>query len=375
MEPVRLDPEQAHCPRVGRRRRHGGLQLLTTDARKKRIALIGAGSISTIHLSTLVESPHVELVAIADVDLERASRQAKAFGVPRAYGAVDALFDEETLDAVDIALPHDQHVSIARHALDRGIDVICEKPLGTSTSEAWELISLAHAEGRTILVKSYQRAAEPLARLARLLHEGAVGTPYLATALFASDRRSALADPTDWHADWQRCGGGVFIDSGYHLVDGFRMLFGEVKEVVAAYGGSTYRAPDKAEDHGTLLLTFAGKVIGSVTCTWLDTSQEFRTERRVFGDGGSLELHETYARAVLRGFRSGRVFVEETFDDAWPRANAAAMDVMIERLCAGGDAGASAEEAVRTLRVLEAGYESSRRGCAVTVTTDHDDAV
>ncbi len=134
---------------------------------RARIAVIGTGWWATYtHIPGLLEYPAAELVAIADRDPERLRIAATTYGIARAYEDYRAMLAQETLDGVIVATPHATHYAIARDCLARGIHVMVEKPLTLHATEARELVQLARARGRALLV-GYPYNLKPQALRAR----------------------------------------------------------------------------------------------------------------------------------------------------------------------------------------------------------------
>ena len=105
-----------------------------------RIALAGAGMISAYHLTGWKQTPGAEVVAICDAVLEKARTRAIEFGVSRAYANFVTMLDKEKPDAVDIVTPVETHAPLARIAVDRGVHVMCQKPMAPTLAEAEALV-------------------------------------------------------------------------------------------------------------------------------------------------------------------------------------------------------------------------------------------
>jgi predicted dehydrogenase len=121
------------------------------DPTPLRVGLVGAGMISAHHLIAWSRVPEAKVVAIVDPDLSRAAARAAEFGIPRHYASLDELLDrEKAIDAVDIASPRETHARLVRLAAERGIDVLCQKPLAPTFGEADALVR--DVEGRIRLM-------------------------------------------------------------------------------------------------------------------------------------------------------------------------------------------------------------------------------
>ena len=123
-------------------------------AERLKVAVIGVGHLGRHHARLLGEMSDVELVAVADIDAERARAAAAASGA-RTTADYRELFD--TVDAVSVAVPTELHHQVALPFLERGKGVLVEKPMARSVAEADELIAAASTTGATLLVGHTER--------------------------------------------------------------------------------------------------------------------------------------------------------------------------------------------------------------------------
>jgi D-apiose dehydrogenase len=105
-----------------------------------RIVVAGAGAISAYHLTGWKQTPGVALAAICDTVLEKARTRAIEFGVSRAYADFTTMLDREKPHAVDIVTPVETHAPLVRIAADRGVHVMCQKPMAPTLAEADPLV-------------------------------------------------------------------------------------------------------------------------------------------------------------------------------------------------------------------------------------------
>src|SRR5262249_32823817 len=123
-----------------------------------RVALVGAGNISSHHLPAYVRfRDQVELVAVCDLDEALARRRAREAGVERVYTDVDSLLREVACDALDVCVTHDQHAPIALAAIEAGRHVLVEKPFALTLTDCRKLVTAAERVGVTLMVGQNQR--------------------------------------------------------------------------------------------------------------------------------------------------------------------------------------------------------------------------
>jgi predicted dehydrogenase len=122
-------------------------------ADKKRIGVIGAGWWSTdYHLPGLLSHPDAEVAAICDRDPARLKAAAQAYNIAATYADHAEMLAKESLDGAIVATPHKTHAAIARDVLAAGLHLLLEKPMTLYARDARELVELARAKGREIVM-------------------------------------------------------------------------------------------------------------------------------------------------------------------------------------------------------------------------------
>ena len=109
----------------------------------RKIGLAGAGMVSYHHLlAWQSQRPRAEVVAIADPGAAQAAERASAFGIGATFSDARTMMDTVALDALDVAAPREVHAQIVELAAERGIPVLCQKPLAPTLAEAEALVTL-----------------------------------------------------------------------------------------------------------------------------------------------------------------------------------------------------------------------------------------
>ncbi|MGI8458850.1 MAG: Gfo/Idh/MocA family protein [Propionibacteriaceae bacterium] len=199
-----------------------------------RIGMIGGGSIAALHLASYDRNPRAEVVAVADMNLERARAVAERWGAPRAYADPAALLADPAVDAVSICTWNNTHAALARAAIEAGKHVLVEKPISRTYAEAQEVQSAAEASDRVVQVGFVRRHSGNCRVLKSFIDAGDLGEVYYAKA--SAIRR--VGNPGGWFADRSISGGGPLIDVGVHVIDLAWYLMGCPRAV--AVSGHTY---------------------------------------------------------------------------------------------------------------------------------------
>ena len=338
-----------------------------------RGAAVGAGYFSQFHYDAWRRmAPAVEIVALCDTNRERAHEAAERFGVPRLYDDVIRMLDAERPDFLDVITPPDSHVAIARAAGERGVHLLCQKPLAPGLSEASLLVGEAERHGIRLMVHDNFRFQPWHQELRKLVNGGAIGRLHSVVC------RTRLGD--GWQPDaylsrqpyFRTMPKFLIRETGVHFIDVFRALAGEVRQV---YARLRQLNPDIAgEDSALVVLDFENGVSGlwdanryneSLSADPRYTFGEFLLE----GDRGALRLNEDGGILVqpLGQPASVHVYPHERRGFAGDSCYLAIRH-FVERLTDGGAFETNGRDYLRTIAVEEAVYESAATNRPVLVT-------
>lgn len=193
------------------------------------VGVIGAGVISGQYLENLTAFPDLDVLFVADIDLERAKSQAEAFGVPGS-GTVDELLAHPGIEiVVNLTIPV-AHVEVALRALAAGKNVWTEKPFALDRESGRALLAESARTGLRVATAPDTFLGAGLQTAKRLIAEGAVGTPLTASAVFQA------SGPEAWHPNpdfLYAAGAGPLFDMGPYYVTALVQNLGPVKRVSA----------------------------------------------------------------------------------------------------------------------------------------------
>lgn len=321
-----------------------------------RVGLVGAGAIAQAYLKALEGLGDARLVAIADTRAEAARAVAEG-GRCAAFAGHEAMADAGGCDAVVVCTPPSTHGAIGRHFLERGIPVLCEKPLSTDVASALALKAAAERHGTLLTMASKFRYVDDVIRAKAIVASGILGDIVEVENVF-----SARVDMTRrWNADRAVGGGGVLIDNGTHSVDILRYLAGPIVQVLAV---EERRAQDVAvEDTVHLLTRTADGITGKVDLSW-SLTKELDSYINIHGTRGTVRVGWRESR--YRQSSGGDWVV---FGRGYDKI--AAFRRQLENFL-GAIRGReplliTLDDAIASVEVIQAAYASLRRGRWVTV--------
>jgi predicted dehydrogenase len=240
----------------------------------RRAAIVGTGAIASSHAEALrAAGERIELVAVVDVDTDRATAFAQEWGVPRVHPRLASLLDTEQLDVVHVCTPPRSHVPLALDCLAANVHVLVEKPPALSLSEIDTLIAAERKSAGRVATVFQHRFGPAAIRLRRLLAEGVLGRSLVAKSDTLWYRDDAYFE-VPWRGTWESEGGGPTMGHGIHQFDLMLSVLGPWQEIRAV---AARQARDvRTEDVSMALVTFADGTVASVVNSLLsprETSQ------------------------------------------------------------------------------------------------------
>jgi predicted dehydrogenase len=338
------------------------------------LGIIGAGNISDEYLRAMTAAPDLRVVAIADLDRERAAAQAEKYGI--ASAAPDELPTRDDVEiVVNLTIPA-AHVEVGLAAVAAGKHVWAEKPLALDRTSARRLLDAATAAGVEVGNAPDTILGEAIQHSQLLLDGGAVGTPRTLLTLMQGP------GPDVWHPRPQFLfarGAGPLFDIGPYYVATMVQLLGSVTSVHAL--GSRPRAtrvvgagPDAGSEfpvevwtHVSALLSFESGVVGTSVFSF-----DSWVERQLFevtGDAGTLEVPVSVfdgpSRIKPAGDRTAPW--EELPPPGVPRGRGAGVVEMARAIRAGRRPRANGDLAFHVLDVMLAIEESIEAGRTIEI--------
>ncbi len=185
-----------------------------------RVGVIGCGQIGKAHIAHYAASPHVDLVALADIDEAELHRVADMHGVAHRYTDVRALLARDDLTAVDVCLHNNFHMPATLAALEAGKHVFCEKPMAGSWVDAQTMHAAAREAGLQLSIQNRLFFTPETQVARRLVEEGRLGRLYHAASRGFRRRGRPFVDgygsPT--FVQKRNASGGALYDMGvYHI--------------------------------------------------------------------------------------------------------------------------------------------------------------
>jgi predicted dehydrogenase len=250
-----------------------------------------------MYLPPLTNHPHAEVMAVCGRRAAVADEFADRWGVPHRFTDHRELIDSGLVDAVVVSTSNDSHHAITMQALDRGLHVLCEKPLAQNVAQAEEMAAKAAAAGVVTMVQ-FTYSYMPVFQFARrLVAEGYVGRVHHINMRYYT--AYAFDTAYTWRFDAELAGSGVIGDLASHWVYVSRWLLDDTETSVGALAstfverkprpdGSPY---EQGEDSVVLTVRYASGAYGILqTCavSWEGTPFGQTHHLEIHGDAGTI---------------------------------------------------------------------------------------
>ncbi len=228
--------------------------------KRVRVAVIGAGYFSQFHAQGWTAIDQAALVGICDADVNKAAEFAHRFAIPAVFGDAGAMLDALRPDLVDIVTPPPTHLPLVRACCERGIAVVCQKPLAPCYEEAVQLVDASERAGIKLIVHENFRFMPWYREARRLIDARMLGSLHaIAFRLRPGDGQGAIAY-LDRQPYFQAMPRFLVYETGIHFIDTFRYLMGEVSAVYARL--RRVNPVIAGEDAGYIVFEFASGATG-----------------------------------------------------------------------------------------------------------------
>jgi UDP-N-acetyl-2-amino-2-deoxyglucuronate dehydrogenase len=332
-----------------------------------RVVVVGCGRISDRHFDAIEAHPEMTLVGVSDDLPDRARVAGERYGVP-AFTSYAAMLKETDADAAVICTPSGLHPRHGIMAAERGLHVICEKPMATRLEEADQLVRTCDDAGVHLFVVKQNRLNPGIQLLKHAMELGRFGRVYMASVRVFWNRPQSYYDLAPWRGTWE-FDGGAFMNQASHYVDLVQWLMGPVETVSAKIATLARRI--ETEDTGAAILRFRNGALGVLETTMLTYPRNLEGSITILGEKGTVQIGGTALNRVEEW-----QFAEYHDDDREAEALRVAPDPLsvygsghrpyyenVVRVLRGeAAAGTDGREGRKSLELILGIYESARTG-------------
>jgi predicted dehydrogenase len=336
------------------------------------VAVVGCGFFAQNHLNAWrdLAKDGVDLIAVCDIDADKAKAAAKNFNVPRWYTDLDELLAKEKPGLIDIVTRVETHREQVLKTVAKKIPTIVQKPFGFNLGDCRAMTLAAKKAGVFLAVHENFRFQAPLRRITELLRQGVIGTPSWGRVSFRTDYDIYKGQP--YLLNETRF---VINDLGVHVCDLARAFLGEVEHVTCETQRRNPKA--KGEDTATMMMKHTNGAVSMVECTYgahrlPDIFPQTLLELE--GPKGAIILYKNFDLEIMV---DGKITKEHADAEVlhwaarpWHIIQESVLATnahILKALRSGKPADVSAEDNFKTFACCEAAYKSAATGKAVAL--------
>ena len=335
------------------------------------IGILGGGNISQTHARATRDIDGVEITAICGQNVEKVTRLAKAYG-GSVYDNLKGFFRHKPMEIVLIGSPSGLHSEHGIAAAHQGLHVLIEKPIDITVDRADALIAACEKARVKLGVFFQDRVSSDFMKLRDLIDSGKLGNPVLMSARIKWYRAPEYYEQSRWRGSWALDGGGALMNQGIHTVDLLLWLLGDIVSVQAK--AITALHDIEVEDTVVASFEFSSGAVGTlevatsvypgyprrVELTWSEGTMVLENDRVVSADLRTPISEFTSQEAECEDDRSNTPVISDT------RGHKTIIEDFIRAIETNGTPICDGHQARRSVEVVQAVYESSRTGQAIT---------
>jgi predicted dehydrogenase len=316
-----------------------------------KFGLIGAGGIAQAYSAAIQSMPTASLVAIADSNLEAAQKMAAEHDA-KVFDSFESLAGDAEVDAVIVCTPPLFHEAHCCAFLEKGVHVLCEKPLSINSASAVAMLNAAKKGNAVFTMASKFRFVDDVTDAKEFVESGKLGDIILYENCF-----SGKVDMTKrWNSNPEVSGGGVLIDNGTHSLDIMRYLLGNLREIRVVEGIRVQSM--SVEDTVHVFVRAESGAMGCIDLSWsLHKPSDYFIS--LYGTEGTLQI----------GWRGSRYKLNDdkdwtTFGTGYDKIGAFRNQLtnFVGAIQNGEELIIKPEDGVASVCTVEAAYEALERG-------------
>jgi UDP-N-acetyl-2-amino-2-deoxyglucuronate dehydrogenase len=258
--------------------------------KKIGFAIIGCGRIAQRHAEHIVKFG--KLIAACDNVKGKADVFRDKYGA-KSYGNIDELLSNlDEIDVVSICSPNGLHAEHAIKCLNKGVHVLCEKPLAISVNDCGEMIKAAEKNNKRLFAIKQNRFNPPVEAVKNAIDNGKLGKIY-SIQLNCFWNRNVEYYHNSWKGTKDLDGGTLYTQFS-HFIDLLYWMIGDVKRAYALTGNFDHKDSIEFEDTGVAILEFYTGAIGSINYTVNSFEKNMEGSLTIFAEKGTIKIGGQY---------------------------------------------------------------------------------
>ncbi|MBF0421572.1 MAG: Gfo/Idh/MocA family oxidoreductase [Magnetococcales bacterium] len=332
--------------------------------------LVGCGRIYRKHVEALRQCHLARLIAVCDPNEQRAQQSGASEDIPH-YLHMEAMLDAHPeIDVINILTPSGLHAGQCVLAAQRGKNVVVEKPMALTLADAERMVKVCDANKVRLFVVKQNRFNPAIQLLRRKFEAGAFGKITQGSVRVRWSRNQAYYDQDAWRGTW-KMDGGVFANQASHHVDLLQWFLGDVESVYAKT--ATQLVDIEVEDTGLAILKFTSGALGLIEATTATRPSDLEGSLSILGEKGTVVVGGFAVNQIETwhfGDPEERARMEKpdhSFRDVYGLGHAAFINDVCNSILNNGPALVDGLEGMKSLRLINALYESAETGKEISL--------
>lgn len=336
--------------------------------RNVKVAVVGCGHIGRRHVNVLRAHSQVSLVAVCDINPEVRKELQALDNPPAVYEDYDRMLEQESADIVNVCTPHGLHADMSIQALQKGYQVLVEKPMALTTEASERMIRAAEEADARLYVVKQNRYNVPIKMTDKALRENRLGRIFMVQCNVLWNRHDPYYENSSWRGV-KALEGGALHTQVSHFIDLLAWWFGDLKNAKAMV--DTMNHDIEFEDCGVAALRFESGVIGSLNWTTCVYNSNYEGSITIIGENGTIKIGGPYLNEIefwdVKAYPMPRdvEFTDEPNDYGSYKGTSSnhnvLIDKVVEQFLTDRKGVVEGEEGKKTIRAIEMIYDAAER--------------
>ncbi len=269
---------------------------MNDDNQKIRFAVVGAGHIGKRHAEMIRREAEAELVAMADVR-SKEECDAESFEVPFFSSMEEMLESGISIDVVNVCTPNGLHAQQSLLALENGMHVVCEKPMGLSKDNCEKVIFKSLQKSKSVFCVMQNRYSPPSEWIKSVVENKLLGDIHMVQLNCYWNRDGRYYKKGGWKGTQELDGGTLFTQFS-HFIDIMYWLFGDIDNIEGKFADFVHADSTDFEDSGFVSFDFVDGGMGSLNYSTAVANQNLESSMTIIGSKGSVKIGGQYMNEV-----------------------------------------------------------------------------
>lgn len=269
---------------------------MKVEERKIRFGVVGCGHIGKRHAEMIMRNEDCELVAMADIRSE-AKNEVSQFGV-QFYNSIEELIENtETIDVLNVCTPNGYHREHSIAALNKGMHVVCEKPMALTKAGCEEIIFKSLQVSKQVFCVMQNRYSPPSVWIKDIIEQRRLGSIYMVQVNCYWNRDKRYYKKNNWKGKQDLDGGTLFTQFS-HFIDIMYWLFGDIKDITGNFKDFNHQQLTDFEDSGMVNFNFVNGGMGCINYSTSVWNKNLESSLTIIGEKGSVKIGGQYMNEV-----------------------------------------------------------------------------